>query len=237
MKNWLTLLGLTLILFSCETQSEEPALNTIMPLGASRVQGSPPGYHSYRYKLWKKLRNNDWNIDFIGTQIDTELYPMVNDEEFDPHHEGHSGWTSGQLLDELSDWTAVLDTPDIVLFSSPGGNDALDGFSYESIMVNVVDIVEGLQQFNPEVTIIIEKMAPGHSAVMMGNLAVFHARLLNELDSIASALSTSTSQVLTIDMATGFTDDMLADPIHYNQDGATFIANKYYDALTPLLEE
>jgi lysophospholipase L1-like esterase len=187
--------------------------------------------------LWKKLRNNDWNIDFIGTQIDTELYPMVNDEEFDPHHEGHSGWTSGQLLDELSDWTAVLDTPDIVLFSSPGGNDALDGFSYESIMVNVVDIVEGLQEFNPEITIIIEKMAPGHSVVMMGNLAVFHARLLNELDSIASALSTSTSQVLTIDMATGFTDDMLADPIHYNQDGATFIANKYYDALTPLLEE
>ena len=104
-------------------------------------------------------------------------------------------------------------------------------------MLNVVDIVEGLQEFNPEVTIIIEKMAPGHSAVMMGNLAVFHARLLNELDSIASALSTSTSQVLTIDMATGFTDDMLADPIHYNQDGATFIANKYYDALTPLLEE
>ena len=209
MKNWLILLGLTLVLFSCETQSEEPAMNSIMPLGASRVQGSPPGYHSYRYKLWKKLRNNDWNIDFIGTQIDTELYPMVNDEEFDPHHEGHSGWTSGELLDELSDW----------------------------IMVNVVDIVEGLQEFNPEVTIIIEKMAPGHSAVMMGNLAVFHARLLNELDSIASALSTSTSQVLTIDMATGFTDDMLADPIHYNQDGATFIANKYYDALTPLLEE
>ena len=72
---------------------------------------------------------------------------------------------------------------------------------------------------------------------MMGNLAVFHARLLNELDSIASALSTSTSQVLTIDMAAGFTNDMLADPIHYTQDGATFIANKYYDALTPLLEE
>ena len=64
-----------------------------------------------------------------------------------------------ELLDELSDWTAVLDTPDIVLFSSPGGNDALDGFSYESIMVNVVDIVEGLQQFNPEVTIIRENGA------------------------------------------------------------------------------
>ena len=228
MKNWLTLLGLTLVLFSCETQSEEPAMNTIMPLGASRVEGSPPGYHSYRYKLWKKLRNNEWNIDFHRyPRLIQSLYPMVNDEEFDPHPRRTQRMDLlGSCWMKLSDWTAVLDTPDIVLFSSPGGNDALDGFSYESIMVNVVDIVEGLQEFNPEVTIIIEKMAPGHSAVMMGNLAVFHARLLNELDSIASALSTSTSQVLTIDMATGFTDDMLADPIHYNQDGATFIAKQ-----------
>ncbi len=226
-----------LVLFSCETQPEEPVMNIIMPLGASRVEGSPPGYHSYRYKLWKKLRNNEWNIDFIGTQIDTELYPMVNDEEFDPHHEGHIGWTSGQLLAELSNWETVLDTPDIVLFSSPGGNDALDGFSYEDILVNVVDMVEGLQAFNPEVTIIIEKLAPGHSFLMMGYFGVFHVRFLNEIDSIASALSTPTSQVLTIDMATGFTDNMLADPIHYNQDGATFIANKYYDALIPLLQE
>ena len=40
MKNWLILLGLTLVLFSCETRSEEPSMNTIMPLGASRVQGA-----------------------------------------------------------------------------------------------------------------------------------------------------------------------------------------------------
>jgi hypothetical protein len=37
-------------------------------------------------------------------------------------------------------------------------------------------------------------------------------------------------------MATGFTDNMLADPIHYNQDGATFVANRYYDLLETILD-
>lgn len=236
MKRILLLLTIT-ILFGCESQKQEPIVNKIMPFGASRVQGSPPGYLSYRHDLWKKLKANDWNIDFIGTQIDTEPYPLFNDEEFDPHHEGHSGWTSAQLLADAPNWTALVDTPDIVLFSSPGGNDAIDGLSYESAIANVEDIIEEFQTLNPKITVVIEKMAPGHSFVMIGALGDYHERLLNELDSLAGLWSTSDSQVLTVDMATGFTDDMLADPIHYNQDGATFIANKYYDALTPLLEE
>jgi lysophospholipase L1-like esterase len=37
-------------------------------------------------------------------------------------------------------------------------------------------------------------------------------------------------------MATGFTDGMLADDIHYNQAGAAFIAERYYDKLVPFLD-
>ena len=185
----------------------------------------------------KKLRLNGYNVNFIGGEVDSEIYPLVNEEEFDPHHEGHSGWTSAQLLADLSNWTSRLDTPDVVLFSSPGANDIIDGFSYESAIENVVDIVKGLQSFNPEVTIVLEKMAPGHSLVMMiGPLGRSHGRLLNDIDSLASSLTTISSEVLVIDMATGFTDSMLADPIHYNQDGATFIENRYYSLLETLMD-
>ena len=237
MKKWLIPAMILLVIISCKNNSAEPQVNIIMPLGASRVQGSPPAYLSYRYNLWKKLRLNGYNIDFIGGEVDGEIYPLVNEEEFDPHHEGHSGWTSGQLLSDLPNWTARVDTPDIVLFSSPGGNDIIDGLSYESAIENVVDIVQGLQAFNPEVTVVLEKMAPGHSLVMMiGPLGTNHARLLNDIDSLASSLTTISSEVLVIDMATGFTDNMLADPIHYNQDGATFIADRYYSLLETILD-
>lgn len=237
MRKWLVPLLVLIVIASCKKSNPEPEIQKIMPLGASRVQGSPPAYISYRYNLWKKLRLNGYNVNFIGGEVDSEIYPLVNEEEFDPHHEGHSGWTSAQLLEDLPNWTSRLDTPDIVLFSSPGANDIIDGFSYESAIENVVDIVKGLQSFNPEVTIVLEKMAPGHSLVMMiGPLGRSHGRLLNDIDSLASSLTTISSEVLVIDMATGFTDSMLADPIHYNQDGATFIANRYYSLLETLMD-
>jgi lysophospholipase L1-like esterase len=37
-------------------------------------------------------------------------------------------------------------------------------------------------------------------------------------------------------MFTDFTDNYLADEIHYNAEGARLIANRYYESLIPFLE-
>jgi lysophospholipase L1-like esterase len=37
-------------------------------------------------------------------------------------------------------------------------------------------------------------------------------------------------------MATGFTDSLFADPVHYNQAGAEFVANRYYAVLKDILK-
>ena len=49
---------------------QSASINKIMPLGASRVEGARPQYESFRYELWKDLKENDWKFDFIGTQSD-----------------------------------------------------------------------------------------------------------------------------------------------------------------------
>jgi hypothetical protein len=237
MKKLLSIAALAIVvLTACQKNNlpESPATK-ILPLGASRVQGDPPNYHSYRYKLWKKLVENGWAVDFIGSQVDPKSYPEVNDEEFDPHHEGHIGYTSGQLLDELDNWIAGVDTPDIVLFSSPGGNDALDFLPYEDAVDNVVAIVQKLQVHNPEVTIVLEQMAPGNAVAMLV-LNDYFTRFQNDMDSLVNYLNTPNSTVMSIDMATGFDDDLLADPVHYNQQGASFISARYYDLLTTLMQ-
>ena len=237
MKKLLSIAALAIVvLTACQKNNlpESPATK-ILPLGASRVQGDPPNYHSYRYKLWKKLVENGWSVDFIGSQVDSKSYPEVNDEEFDPHHEGHSGYTSGQLLDELDDWMAGVDTPDIVLFSSPGGNDALDFLPYEDAVDNIVAIVQKLQVHNPEITIVLEKMAPGNAMAMLV-LDDYFTRFQNDMDSLVNYLNTPTSTVMSIDMAAGFDDDLLADLVHYNQQGASFISARYYDLLITLMQ-
>jgi lysophospholipase L1-like esterase len=52
---------------------------------------------------------------------------------------------------------------------------------------------------------------------------------------LADEQSTATSQVLSVDMFTGFTDAMLADEVHYNAAGAEFIATRYYAVLKEVL--
>lgn len=129
-----------------------------------------------------------------------------------------------------------MGAPDIVLFSSPGGNDILNGeASFEEIVANINQIIDIIQESNPNVTIIIEELAPGMSSFMTAQLTADFNAMQQEVRTIASEQTTSTSQVITVDMFTGFDDSFLADDVHYNEAGAQFIAERYYDVLQGVL--
>ncbi len=206
-----------------------------MALGASRVEGGTD-FESYRYELWKDLIDGGWSFDYIGTLADTKQYANHSGKSFDPQHEGRGGWTSGQILAELNAILNSADMPDIVLISSPGGNDGLQGQSYSQAVSNVNAIIDAIQAKNPNVTIIIEQMAPAHSTAMTPELTSFMSQMNQEVVNIASQQTTSTSQVLSVDMFNGFTDAYLADDAHYNQTGADFIASRYYNILSTVLQ-
>lgn len=236
----LLVLGISLVIFNaCDkddnTKPQSNSINKIFPLGASRVEAARPEYESFRYELWKDLIDGGWTFDYIGTQSDNASYPPFDNETFDIDHEGRGGWTSGQILDGLNDWLTEVGTPDIVLFSSPGGNDALEGLPYEDAVENINNIIDIIQAKNPNVTIIIEQIAPGRSDIMTAELTSFFDQIQQEVLTIASNQSTSTSQVIAIDMFTSFNDSLLADDVHYNEEGE-FIATRYYNVLTNVLE-
>ena len=79
-------------------------------------------------------------------------------------------------------------------------------------------------------------MAPGRSDIMTSELISYFNQINEEVLAIASEQSTSSSQVIAIDMYTGFTDLMLADDVHYNDSGADFIATRYYNVLSSILD-
>ncbi len=228
------------LLLSCESETNSAdvqfnSINKIMPLGASRVQGNLPYYESYRYELWKKLKDNNWDFDFIGTQKDNANYNEFQYGVFDYDHEGHSGSISIEIANNLSDWLTFTAVPDIVLFSSPGGNDGLQNLPYNETITNIKTIISILQVNNPNVTIIIEILAPANSNVMTAELTHYLEQIKFDIPLIAAEKTTSTSQVITVDMNTEFTDSFLADDVHYNEAGAKFIANKYYEKLETIL--
>ena len=210
-KKFKLLTGLFLmIFFSCSEESDiQPkpqsnSINKILTLGASRVEGGRPEYESYRYELWKKLKENNFIFDFIGTQTDKSAYPKFNDMTFDCDHEGRGGWTSSDILEELSNWLSLTGPPDFVLFSSPAGNDALEGLSYTEAVSNINGIIDVIQDYNPNSTIIIEQMAPARSDIMSSELTKFLDQMKEEILNIAESKTTSKSEVIAIDMFSGF---------------------------------
>ena len=109
--------------FSLSPQST--SINKILALGASRVEGARPEFESYRYELWKSLKENNWIFDFIGTQTDVSSYPTFNHMYFDVDHEGRGGWTSGEILKILRDWLHQIRSADLGLLIPAGCNQAL----------------------------------------------------------------------------------------------------------------
>ncbi|WP_299114755.1 hypothetical protein [uncultured Winogradskyella sp.] len=209
--------------------------NIIMPLGASRVAGARPEYESYRYELWKLLIDGGYDFDFIGTETDNASYPDFNGMSFDRNHEGRGGINSTEILAELGIWLNDLSSvPDIVLFSSPGGNDGID--QYAQTLINVNAIIDLLQERNPNVTIYLELPAPPMTSEQTPEFMDYYNQALMDIPVVAQQQSTSTSSVLTVDMATGFIDAYLEDDVHYNEAGAAFIAGRYYDELINILQ-
>ncbi len=243
-KNILLTLTVFSFLFACGWE-EEPLPSElysanndglkIMPLGASRVEGASPSFESYRYELWELLNGELVAFDFIGTQEDETFYPESLKNNFDYHHEGHGGWTSGKILDQLDVLIQDAGVPDIVLFSSPGGNDALEGLPYDQIVANTNQIIDILQAVNPSIVVIIELPAPASQELMIDELQSYFNQILIDIPSIAQAQTSAESQVIIVDMFTGFDDSMLADEVHYNEKGAKFIASRYFEILVDFL--
>ena len=66
----------------------------------------------------------------------------------------------------------------------------------------------------------------GHTDLMTLELTNYMTHLQREVITIANEQSTSSSQIIPVDMYTGFTDSLLANDVHCNESRANFICTK-----------
>ena len=188
-------------------------------------------FESYRYELWKNLVDNNYNFDFVGRQKDYGNYEEYSGQEFDNDHEGGGGFESEDVLANIDEVLAAISSPDIILLSI-GGNDLLDGGNPPSEPIaNIVELVEKLQTHNSNITIFLERIAPANSETMTSSLTTNLNDFNSQIISIADNLTTNTSKVIALDMNTNFNESYLADDVHYNEAGAKFIADIYFDGI------
>ena len=195
-------------------------------------KGDEDGYESYRYELWKKCISNNYTIDFLGMQYDDGNYPDFNGYSFDRDHEGIGGIETEGVLDNIDEVLQQVNDFNIVLLCI-GGNDLLNSIDDPQTAVdNIHLIIDAIQNAHPDVTIYIEKIAPGNNEIMTPEFQL----KLDEFNQLIAALApiqtNANSNVIVVDMYTGFTENLLADDVHYNQEGALFIAERYFNAIS-----
>ena len=233
MRCWVFVLILAIVVFTLLFSLQSPLVQEIqaapesngtelriLPLGDSITHGGP-NHDSYRRPLWQSLGTNGCCIvDFVGSQTKDEP-----SKDYDPHHEGHFGWTTGMIKVSLPSWLQDY-TPDIVLLYL-GTNDAQDEDIGDTID-NLKEIITILRSDNPQVTVLIAKLIPTSKPWNT------YIRLLNEdIPGIAEDMDSSNSRMIVVDQNSGFDPkEDTYDGIHPNTNGEAKVAQKWFDTLT-----
>ncbi|MBW1294046.1 SGNH/GDSL hydrolase family protein [Aquimarina litoralis] len=212
----------------------------ILCIGDSRVAGARPEYESYRYEFWKLMKSGGYNFNLIGPLEDTANYPTFMDTTFDNDHAGIGGIDTSGVLEELDDFLGSANRAADVVLLGIGGNDVADNIRpVDEVIQNIGVIIDGIQASNANVTIVVEIIAGAYGDTQeVANLNNLITTFETQIVQLAANKTTNTSNVVTVDMNTGFTNNgqFYADPVHYNEAGAAEIAKRYYDVLVPLLD-
>ncbi len=193
----------------------------IMPLGDS-LTSSLEGHASYRYWLWKFLTKGGFNVDFVGT-ISSDFF-----KPFDQDMEGHPGFTTADIANNITDWASQTD-PDIVLLLI-GANDIQENLPLGTAVANVSTIVANLRSVNPNVVVLLGLEPP--LAGFNRQVRSFNSGLLQ----LAPRISRSSSPVFVVDLFSGYTiqGDTL-DGTHPNVYGDYLLATRWFGTLVPVL--
>ena len=200
-------------------------------LNSCKKDSDEEGYESYRYELWKKCIQNNYEIDFVGQQYDDGTYSNFMGQSFDRDHEGIGGIETEDVLNNIEEVLSQTNNLDAVLLCV-GGSDLLNGDDPQTAIDNIGLIIDEIQNIFPSIIIYLEQIAPGNNEIMTNDfqqkLTEFNGLIYN----IATDYSNQNSTVMAIDMSTNFTENLLADDVHYNLEGAVFIAEQYYSSIS-----
>ncbi len=178
----------------------------VMPLGDSITAES----RSWRCALYKSLTATGRNVQFVGSQHDQ--YDSCASE-----HEGHPGFTSGNLGDGLDTWLPSY-TPDVVV-AMMGTND-LAWWTAETgtAIANRLDaIITKIQTLRPGVRIVVATIPPQSSAIIAPNSVdrtVLVAQFNTRVKTIVATRVLAGQRIQLADINSALTLTDLRDGIH-----------------------
>lgn len=236
-----TLLAGVLAWMAIQVPSASAKPLQILLLGDS-ITASEAGRRSFRYYLWRRLVDEKFNFDFVGTQHLNDgglgYWPRHNGLEFDPDHEAHVEWRIDHIVNgkDNADWSLETwlegYTPDIAVVML-GTHDALQEKKTEWSEREMRRVLELLRVDNERVAILLVTPPPSRHR---------HAEYLKPLSQayadLAAAENTVNSPVRLVDIYNTLDPEqhLAYDGVQPNDAGERLIAGAVASALM-LLDE
>jgi len=205
----------------------------IMPLGDSityenhfsdishpRPKGARSAYRNY---LWYKLRDINYDANFVGSQVAGEDI----EPSFDPNNEGHPGWTSYEIADKVYNWVREF-KPDIILLHI-GSNDWDDSVS--GVDTILARINRASKDDNRDIKTIVALILD------RANHEEWIVKFNNNLRKLIKKYQYNGQDIELVNMYSGakidYKNDM-SDNTHPNNIGYEKMANVWFSAITNL---
>ncbi len=201
----------------------------IMPLGDSSTSGySVPTYaHGYRGTLYNTLANAGYNVDFVGTQFDTQNPALP-----DPDHEGHGGYRIDQIQAGINDWLTLSNDPDVVLLLI-GINDFSQGYDTANALNRLENLVANIATTRPYAKVLVSNLLLRTDSA---SLEAAQNAYSNSIPAMVNHQVSLGHQVYFVDMHSVFTaSDLSSDGQHPNQSGYDKMAATWSTAITNVI--
>lgn len=222
--------------FFVATQTEPRA--RILCLGDSITEGDT-AFVVYKGPLYDKLTTAGYRFDYVGSKSSTYTSPTYGAVSL--AHEGYSGQNCTQIASTFAT-TSPLHPADIVIIHSAHNLNTAEAVltpTQEAAIVTTVEnatrsMIQTARNTNPSVIVLLSKVIPSGKLPKYSYIPAVNLRL----GELAAELHTPTQAVISVDQATGFdwTTDTISDRVHPNAAGGEKMAQKFFDALVPLLE-
>jgi len=218
--------------------SASEAKARILCLGDSITEGNSTMV-VYKGPLYDKLTTAGYRFEYVGSKSSAYTSPTYGSVSL--KHEGYSGQNCTQIATTFTTNSPLYPADIVIIHSAHNLNvaEAVLTPTAEAAIVTTVEnatrsMIQTARTTNPAVRILLAKVIPSGKLPKYSYIPAVNVRL----GEIAAELNTTAQPVISVDQATGFdwTTDTITDMVHPNASGGEKMAQKFFDALQPLLE-
>ena len=221
---------------SVATQSEGKA--RILCLGDSITEGNST-MMVYKGPLYDKLTAAGYRFEYVGSKSSAYTSPTYG--ALTLKHEGYSGKNCTEIAGFFATNSPLYPAEIVIIHAAHNLNIAEAVFTpaSEAAIVTTVEnatraMIQTARNTNPAVKILLAKAITSGKLPKYSYIPAANVRL----GEIAAELNTDAQPVISVDQAASFdwTTDTITDKVHRNAAGGAKMAQKFFDALVPLLE-